>query len=150
MLEYMNDGYSNLIYTNSIKVLEYYLSTHNPNLKLYLFGGYCHNNINLLESEETINLISKTHIDKLFLGTVGVSIKYGLSCSERSEILIRQALIKQSDTVILLADSSKIGKSWHDHFAELSDIDYFITDSSITDTQREALENSPIKKLFIV
>ena len=70
----------------------------------------------------------------------GVNIDYGLSCAQPYEIYIRQALIKRSDQVILLADSSKMGKSWFDHYADITDVDIIITDSGISDDYRTKLE----------
>lgn len=135
MLDYANENTSCLIYTYSYLIMDKIVRLQNENLRLFVLGGYFHSNIKMFEYSEVINLINKIHINKLFLGAAGVSTKYGLSCPQPYEIPIRKALIKNSDQIILLADSSKIGKSWFDHYAELDEIDMMITDSGITEEQ---------------
>ena len=101
--------------------------------------------IKMFEHTDTISTIKKLHIDKLFLGAAGVSTKYGISCVQPFEIDIRRALIDVSDTVILLADSSKLEKSWLDHYASIDEIDLLVTDSGITEEQKADFEQAGIR-----
>lgn len=144
ILNYIDKDTSCIIYTYSLEVMNRVIQMNNEKLRLFIFGGYYHKYIKIFEYNEILDTIKKMHINKLFLGTVGVSTTYGLSCSQPYEIAIRKALIEISDKVILLADSSKIGKSWFDHYADLNDIDIFITDSGITPEQKKELESKNI------
>ena len=81
----------------------------------------------------------------IFIGAAGVSLQYGLSCVEPFEVEVRKALISISDSVILLADSSKLGKSWLDHYASIDEIDMLITDSGITEEQEEKMTQTGIR-----
>lgn len=144
ILDYINDNTSCIIYTYSQEVMNRVFSSQKSNFQLFVFGGYYHSDIKMFEYNDILSTIRKMHINKLFLGTVGVSTTYGLSCAQACEVPIRKALIDISDTVVLLADSSKIGKSWFDHYADISDIDIFVTDQGITPEQKQEFENHDI------
>ena len=83
------------------------------------------------------------------MGAVGVSLEGDLSCVQPYEVPVRKALMEQSDEVILLADSSKIGKSWYDKYGVLKDLSVFITDSGITIEQKETLENLGVNLVIV-
>ena len=65
---------------------------------------------------------------KMFMGTPGIS---DAGVMESDPLLIRaeQKLRKQADKLIVLADSSKLGKRSNFIFSPLSDVDVLITDS---------------------
>ncbi len=144
MPAFMNRDMPNIIYTYSYMVMDQIIQQNNENWRLFVLGGYYHGSIKMFEYSDILSTIRKLHIDKLFLGAAGVSLQYGVSCVQPFEIDIRRALIDVSDTVILLADSSKIGKSWLDHYASIGEIDLLITDSGITDSQKAAFEEARI------
>ncbi|MEE0418938.1 MAG: DeoR/GlpR family DNA-binding transcription regulator [Lachnospiraceae bacterium] len=149
ILNYIPEDTACIIYTYSLEVINRVVQMNSDKLRLFAFGGYYHSYIKMFEYNEILSTIEKMHVNKLFLGTVGVSTAYGLSCSEPYEVAVRKALIDISDTVILLADSSKIGKSWFDHYADLDDVDIFITDSNLSSAQRTELEARKLK-LYVV
>ena len=142
---YMNPDMPNIIFTYSYMILEQIIRMNTDNWKLFVLGGYYHGSIKMFEHTDTISTIKKLHIDKLFLGAAGVSTKYGISCVQPFEIDIRRALIDVSDTVILLADSSKLEKSWLDHYASIDEIDLLVTDSGITEEQKADFEQAGIR-----
>ena len=139
--QYMDPEMSLIIYTYSYMVLNRVIAAQDTKWQLFVLGGYYHDDIKIFEYEETLNTIRKLHINKLFIGAAGVSDKYGISCVQPFEVPIRKALIEASDNVILLADSSKLGKSWFDHYAQLSEIDMLITDSGISEDQKKRFED---------
>lgn len=138
-----------LIYTYSLNVLNKISLLKNEQLRLFAIGGYYHSQLKMFEHTDVLNTIQKFRINKLFLGTIGVSIDGGLSCVQPYEIPIRKALIRQSSKIILLADSSKIGKSWFDHYAPLSVVDTFITDSGISPQQEKDLKNQGLNLIVV-
>ena len=147
--DYLTPEMNCLIYTYSLSTLNKISKLNGSNLQLFALGGYYHGQLGMFEHADTLNTIKKCSINKLFLGAVGVSIEGGLSCVQPYEIPIRKALIEQSKKVVLLADSSKIGKSWFDHYAPLSAVDTFITDSGITKEQKEALKDQGLEVVVV-
>ena len=138
-----------LIYSYSARTQARIIQLKNENIQLFALGGYYHSQLQMYEYPEIIDIIKKLHINKMFLGTVGVSLDGSLSCVQPYEVPIRKALMEQSDQVILLADSSKIGKSWYDRYGSTKDLSMFITDSGITAEQRSSLEKLGVNLVVV-
>lgn len=138
-----------LVYTYSMMISKKVSDSAADDIQLFTFGGQYHKKLQMFESREVTEMIKKYKISKFFVGTVGISFEQGLSCVQPYEKEVRRAIMEQSDQVILLADSSKIGKSWFDHFAMLEEVDIMITDSGLTVEQKEAIERSGIELLIV-
>lgn len=149
MLDYMHNVSNCILYTYSMQVLAKAINLESNNIRLFCFGGLYHHDLKMFESMDVLDIIKKTHINKLFLGAVGVSSVYGLSCAQPYEVDIRRTLMSVSEQIIVLADSSKINKSWYLKYGEISDVDILITDNKITEEQKESLTKCGIK-LYIV
>lgn len=141
---YMDPDMPNIIYTYAYMILDQIIQKNNENWQLFALGGYYHANLKMFEYTDILSTIKKIHIDKLFLGAAGISVQYGVSCVQPFEIDIRRALIEVSDTIILMADSSKLGKSWLDHYAGINEIDLLITDSGISEEQKSEFETAGV------
>ena len=133
MLDYMDKDLLCMIYTYSKNVIDHFDSLSSTNLKLFTLGGYYHSDLKMFEHASIVDTIKTLHLNKFFLGATAVDIEHGLSCAQPYEVSVRQAFIKSSEKVILLAESAKIGKSWFDHYADISDIDILVTDSGISE-----------------
>ncbi len=138
-----------LIYSYSQRTLTRIMQLKNENIQLFALGGYYHSQLQMFEYSGIIDVIKKLHINKMFLGAVGVSLEGDLSCVQPYEVPVRKALMEQSNEVILLADSSKIGKSWYDRYGTIDDLSMLITDSGITIEQKEALENRGLNLVIV-
>ena len=149
ILDYMSNTNNCILYTYSMQVLVKAMNLESSNIRLFCFGGLYHNDIKMFESIDVLDIVKKTHIDKLFLGAVGVSSLYGLSCAERYEVDIRNTLMSVSDQIIVLADSSKIDKAWPLKYGEITDVNMLITDNRITDKQKETLTNCGIEVIVV-
>jgi DeoR/GlpR family transcriptional regulator of sugar metabolism len=80
---------------------------------------------------DTIDMLRKYHVDKLFIGVAAVSVKNGLMSPYNLEAMLKSEMIKRADRVIVLADSTKINRNALYAFASLKDIDTLITDNRI-------------------
>ncbi|WP_308637969.1 DeoR/GlpR family DNA-binding transcription regulator [Paenibacillus silvisoli] len=69
------------------------------------------------------------YVYKSFLSVDGVSLENGVTSYDYERALFTRKLIKCSRTSIVLADSSKVGKRTVAKIADLSDINYIISDS---------------------
>lgn len=140
MLDYLPRDLNCMLYTYSMEVLAKAVSLSSRQLGIFCFGGLYHSAIKMFESAEVVEIIKKTHIDKLFLGAVGISSKSGLSCAQQYECEMRRAIMSVSDTIYVLADSLKIDKTWYLQYGEIKDVDALITDDKITPEQKAELE----------
>lgn len=84
---------------------------------------------------------------KLFLATAGVGIDAGLTYPSFADLQLKEAMIKAAAQVILVADSSKIGKSSLTRLGALDLIHTFVTDGGISETDVTAFGRHGIEVL---
>ncbi|MCC9073203.1 DeoR/GlpR family DNA-binding transcription regulator [Flavobacterium sp. F-65] len=75
--------------------------------------------------------LSQFSCNKLFLGTDGVHLDFGLSTSNALEAHLNQAMIEVAEKVIVLADSTKMNIRGFGKICNLNKIDVLITDDGI-------------------
>jgi len=125
------------------------IACRNKDWNVIVPGGYFHENSLMFESEKGIELIRSMRAGKCFIAASGISNKLGVTCTNIYEIETKKAVIKSSDTRILVADSTKFNKVKIAHFAELSDFDIIITDKGIPEDYRRLIQDMGIT-LYIV
>lgn len=126
MGEFLADRQMNIL-TNSF-VLAQHLSDNSIN-QVTLPGGELYRKQEIILSSFENDTIQHYHGSKMFMSTPGIS---DAGVMESDPLLIRaeQKLRKQADKLIVLADSSKLGKRSNFIFSTLSDVDVLITDSN--------------------
>ena len=80
------------------------------------------------EAEESF---ARLHADKVFMGVRGVDLQHGLSDTDTRRIRLKQTMIRASQQVIVLADSSKIGKPSLIDIAPLEVVTTIVTDERV-------------------
>ena len=80
------------------------------------------------------------HANKLFLATAGISPDMSLTYPSLSDLMVKSAMIKAAEEVILVADSSKIGSIYM--------VNSFITDSNISEENIEKMKEKNINLLI--
>lgn len=85
--------------------------------------------------EQAVTSIAKLRADVAVMGTNGLSVTHGLSTPDASEAAIKRAMVNNARTVVALCDSSKFGQDYMVTFAELTDVDYVVTDEGISSQQ---------------
>lgn len=111
-------------------------------VELILVGGTLRKGVLSLVgpfAEYVLNLI---HVDKAFIATNAIHVEKGLRTPNIVEANIKRKMIACAKKKILLADSSKIGEMSLVKFAELSDIDLFITDDYASEESLTGLRSS--------
>ena len=73
--------------------------------------------------------VGRLRADVAFIGTNGLSVGHGLSTPDHAEAAAKRAIVASAHQVVVLADSSKIGREHTVRFAELADVDVVVTDS---------------------
>jgi len=124
--------------TNSIE-LGFELGKEDGNLKIT--GGNQRNKSRSLVGPVTERFLSNHQFDLLLLGTNSIDFKKGLSTQNEQEARVKQLMVDQSERVVLLADGSKLEQRSYVQFADLSDVDMFITDERLTDDQRDGFRD---------
>jgi DeoR family transcriptional regulator, fructose operon transcriptional repressor len=116
------------VITNSLPVIYELTGT---SVCLTMVGGEIDTQRQAVHGTTALEHIKRYNADKAFLGVDGISTK-GLSAKSEREAEITLAMMQQAQTTYLLCDSSKINKDQYLYFAELSTINFLITDADDT------------------
>ncbi|MCC7359291.1 MAG: DeoR/GlpR transcriptional regulator [Anaerolineales bacterium] len=92
---------------------------------------------------------SNYHVDKAFIGVGGLDLKAGLTEFNVDDAVVKQALIQNARQRIVLADSSKIGRTAFAAVAPLAVVNTLVTDDGLPADQRQALEAAGIEVLTV-
>jgi DeoR family transcriptional regulator, deoxyribose operon repressor len=117
--------------------------------QLIIAGGVFHENTLMFESKEGISFIKNYRINKAFISAAGINERLGVTCMNYYEVEAKRAVIESSEMKILMADSSKFGKTRPAYFAEISDFDVIITDSGIEESFANSIRNLGVKIIIV-
>jgi DeoR/GlpR family transcriptional regulator of sugar metabolism len=138
------NGFKNLtVITNSLNIA--LILGVDPEINLVVTGGEFKAPTLSLTGQKAADFFDNLHVDILFLATAGITLKSGLTYPSISDICVKRAMIESANTVYLVADSTKIGKSSFASLGALSLIDYLITDSKIKEDDVAMLNRHDIK-----
>lgn len=88
--------------------------------------------------------IRSLHFDLLFLGVHGISVEAGLSTPNLAEAETNRCLMRSARRVVAVADHTKWGTVGLSSFADLGDVDTWVTDRGLSDGVRgEVVEHLP-------
>ncbi|CAI6061513.1 DeoR/GlpR family DNA-binding transcription regulator [Cohnella sp. JJ-181] len=88
---------------------------------------------------------SRYHADTLFLSALGFTPEAGFTDPNLLDTQVKISMIRASRRVVMLLDSSKIGKRFFAPVAALTDIDVFVTDEGISRDDRELIESGGVE-----
>jgi DeoR family transcriptional regulator of aga operon len=100
-----------------------------PNIKVVLTGGVARSKSFELVGPLAEATLAEINLDLVFVGADGVSPDAGLTTHEEIEAHTNWTLIGRASTVIVVADSSKLGKKAFARICTLDGVDELITDS---------------------
>lgn len=94
-------------------------------------------------------LIDQLHVDVAFMGTIGLSVAEGLTTTDPGEAQTKALVVSRARQVILLADSTKLGKVAFVKFASLEDVDTVVTDRRAPAAELARLRKRSVKVLAV-
>lgn len=104
--------------------------THNTNVNVFFAGGHVRADLFYCDSYETSDFLQRFKVTLSFLSANGVSLVGGLTSASPETQGIKRILIENSQQAILLADSSKLGKTAFYRFGDLEQVNILITDEN--------------------
>lgn len=119
------------------------------NCSIIITGGYFHPETMAFESTEGIELVKRMRADKVFVSAAGIHHDLGVTTVYPYELQIKKTILTSAKTRILIADSSKFGKTKSVYFSELSNYHKIITDSGISGFYSDLIREMGIE-LYIV
>ncbi len=129
VLKYLMGKRNIHVVTNSTLALTY--ARVNPTLHLTMVGGEFKPGSESLVGPVSLSHLERYHVRYAFVGTGGFSAETGMTTHIEESAEIIKAMARQSDQTILLADSSKYGKSGFVKILPLDNVDMIITDTEM-------------------
>ncbi len=140
-------GFKNLrVITNALNIAM--MLGAEPGIDLIVTGGEFKPPTLSLTGQKAADFFQGLNVQKLFLATAGLSLKAGLTYPSISDIVVKKAMIEAAETTFLVADSTKIGKTSFASLGALSLINYVITDSGISERNKELFEDNEIELIL--
>ncbi|WP_141433547.1 DeoR/GlpR family DNA-binding transcription regulator [Bacillus sp. 03113] len=133
------------IITNSINLAD--ILSNKSAVQIHLLGGKFHKDHRYLYGPSIIERLNDFFVDKVFIGVVGIS-EHGLTNAYEEDGAVKRKMMKQAKQVIILADHSKIGVTGLYRFADLSEVDLFITDKTPPEPFINLLEKNHVELLI--
>lgn len=116
-----------------------------PGFDVHMSGGHFKAPTLSLSGERSADYFRGLFVRKLFLATAAIDLEAGLTYPALSDIAVKRAMIAAAETVILAADSSKIGARSFSALGGLELVHTLVTDSGIRDEDRAAIEAAGVR-----
>ena len=113
--------------------------------EVHMSGGHFKAPTLSLSGERSADYFRGLFVQKLFLATAAIDLDAGLTYPALSDIPVKRAMIDAAETIILVADSSKIGARSFSALGGIDLVDMLVTDDSIRDEDRAAIEAAGVK-----
>ena len=118
-----------------------------PGVDLHVLGGRVRGITQCAVGERTVATLADLRVDVAFLGTNGITAEHGFTTPDEAEAAVKRAMIRAGQKVVVLADSSKLGREHLVRFAPLEDVDVLVTDDGADPTVVERLTDAGVEVL---
>ena len=127
------------VYTNDLCVLM--ALEENPAISANVLPGKIRSGFHYAYGDDTIAALQDAHFSKLILTASAIDVENGLTVVKPHLSNLKKAMLHAGNMVILIADSSKVGETRFQRFANLSDIDIMVTDTGLSADDQAALRS---------
>ena len=118
-----------------------------PGIALQLVGGTVRGSTQAAVGPDTVQALSDLRADVVFVGTNAVLPGFGLTTPNPEEAAVKRALVRAARQVVVLADSTKLGRESLVRFAPLDAVDVLITDDGVSADDVRALQADGVEVL---
>ena len=119
-----------------------------PGVTLHVLGGRVRGITQTAVGDATVRALRDLRLDVVFLGTNGISPGHGFSTPDEAEAATKRAMVRAAQRVIVLADSTKLGREHLVRFAAVEDVDVLVTDGGADPGVVAELETTGIEVLI--
>ena len=100
-----------------------------------------------LSGQNTLQMLDSINIDMAFIGVSGCSLDAGLTCGTEGDMLVKRMVIRKARTRVAMCGHEKFSCLMPYTFAQLSDVDYMISDAPVPEALAQAAKQAGIKIL---
>lgn len=114
------------VVTNSLMAIDQLKDSES--IHLIGIGGIYSSKTKAFNGRATVQGLKEYYLDKAFMSCRSLSMEHGITDSNEDIALIRHTLLKNSNSVYLIADKSKFDKTSFVHICDYNDITGIISD----------------------
>lgn len=145
MLEHLSDRQNVTVVTHSLAAMM--AAAKHENLQLLALGGQYNSATSSFVGISALSSLSNLRITKAFMGATGVTVESGMSNTTFLEAEIKRSVVAHSGSIILMADSSKLGHEATVSFCHLQNLNSLVSDRPLPDKFRDFCKAHGIKVL---
>lgn len=137
---------STIVITNGLKTADYL--SDETELEIYSTGGRVYSKRSSLNGSRTCDYLSKCYVDTAFFSCRGLSAEMGATDYSEEEALVKLTMQQNANNVILLIDSSKVGKIFSHQSVSFDRISAIITDCQLPGPIKDKIMQYDIEIVF--
>lgn len=134
------------VVTNSLRVAQVF---SNGGPRMILTGGECRLLSQTFVGPLTRAVLDQMHLDIAFMGTIGVSVQQGMTTTDPAEAFTKEQAMARASRIVLLADSTKFGKTSFVRFGTIDQISTVITDKQMPTAERKAFQRAGVDTILV-
>lgn len=134
------------VVTNSLRVAQVF-SSGGP--RMILTGGECRLLSQTFVGPLTRAVLEQMHLDIAFMGTIGVSAAQGMTTTDPAEAFTKEQAMARASRTVLLADSTKFGKTSFVRFGTLANLSAVISDKQMPPAERKAFQRGGVETILV-
>lgn len=141
---FLDTSTSNLILARNLPDMDLNITTISPNIAIELCrlksptvnlcGGAVNPRTLSVSGINTLEMLEKINIDIAFIGVSGCSSDVGFTCGTEADMLIKRLVIKKARTSVVFCETDKLKRLMPYTFAEISNVDYVISDQPLPES----------------
>lgn len=115
-----------LVITNNLNVVD--ILCRNPEIEIIVVGGRVRHADRAAVGAPAVAFISQFKVDYAVIGTSAIDHDGTLLDYDINEVQVARAIVENARSVILVADSEKLGRAAPVRIGHISEVDVFVTD----------------------
>jgi DeoR family fructose operon transcriptional repressor len=116
-----------------------------PGISLHLVGGRVRGVTQCAVGETAVRSLTELRVDVAFLGANGITPAHGFTTPDDAEASVKRAIVRAAQRVVVVADSSKLGREHLVRFAAVEDVDVLVTDADADPEEIAELEEAGLE-----
>lgn len=135
------------VITHALNIAQEFLDS--PSVSVIMLGGLMRHVSGSFVGPQAERLLSELHADCFFLGVDGLDPQFGLSTPDLLEAQLNTLMMRVSQEVVVIADSSKFGRRSLSTIGDVNQVSKIITDDSADAGMITALQEKGVEVIVV-
>jgi len=100
-----------------------------------------------VSGQNTLQMLDSVNIDLAFIGVSGCAVEAGFTCGTEADMLVKRKVIQKARTSVAMCGHEKFSCLMPYTFAEISEVDYLISDAPVPEAVALAAQQAGVTLL---